>query len=473
MAYVLVLDSDARSAYSLRFTKTVPRSIDPKSGAGRLCWIFLRDGGRAPKLAILGYIAKPHGEAVATDDRRILVEHARRLGEPVSLGELGAVMPTLHFNRLDRAVEEGVQVLPSEATNALHQAVVTLRPGLRQRLEWLSQLGSSGRVVSGAAGLHWAQERDAIDLALRMGGFPTTSLREWTQPADSNAPFSTGLVLGDDDRIADPGDPAEDRSRVPPAATDEPSEDSLADLATRELEASLIDADSRVIPGWQPIRRQDMRVDIREFADDRGRRIETLNVNAGPVETRIGVDLLYFHKSTSSLVGVQYKPLLDPHIYVDDRLRSQITRMKASTKALHAEPTSPEQWRVGHDWMYLKLARAQAMDPDAPSLLNGLYLPLSYLELLLNDEKVIGPKGGRRLGYDTVDRYLASTLFIDLVKEGWIGSPPCRPANLMDLARQTLADNRSAIIAMDHSDEPPRARQTRSRSRRSPSAPRT
>lgn len=465
MAYILVLDSTSRAARSSRFTKTVPRSVDPKTGRARICWVFLASPGHRPQLSRVGRVAKPYGEPVATDERRITVEHVRRIEEPLTLAEFNTAMPTQHFNRLMDAIGAQAQALTPGAAEALRSAVVQLYPALRQRLEWLERIASPERFVRGPAGRIWAEERDAMNLALRMGGFPTTSLQEWVPPNDINAPFSAGLIS---DRN-EPGLlelPAAAAERAEPDSSSD--EDSLADLFDNEMEANLIDADAHVLPGWRPVRREDTRADIHEFTDDRGRRMEILNVNASPVEKRAGVDLLYFYKKTKSLVGVQYKRLIEgDNITVDERLDDQIERMKAVCKKLNMPPSSPDHWRIGNDWMYIKLARTQTMDPDGSDLIKGLYLPLSYLEVLLTDDRVIGPRGGRRLGYGTVERYITSTLFIDLIKEGWIGSPPTRPKHFMALAQEALSEMRSVVLAMDHSDESPRNRQTRSRARRS------
>jgi hypothetical protein len=153
MAYVLVLDSGTRSARSPRFTKTVPRSVDPKTGRARVCWIFLTRGEQQPRLSNIGHVAKPYGESVATDERRILVEHVRPTEDPVTLQELGRAMETLHFNRLLAAIEDQAQVLSPGASQALQAAVIELRPRLRQRLEWLKRIGSPERFVRGTAGL--------------------------------------------------------------------------------------------------------------------------------------------------------------------------------------------------------------------------------------------------------------------------------------------------------------------------------
>ncbi|GAA1833921.1 hypothetical protein [Actinomadura chokoriensis] len=473
MSYVLVISTDSRAMNSSQFTKIVPRSVDPRSDSGKVCWIFAAEGNRPPRLARVGIVAKPYGEVVATDERRIRVEHVRVLRDPLSLTELSGAMETLHFNRLQRAIEDGEQTLTPTAARDVRRALVTLRPQLRQLIEWLEQIGAPDRTITGQAGIHWAQERDAISLALRLGGFPTTPLQQWLPPADLNDPFISGLVLDNEAYHESKPEALGQQGQLREVAAQEREgeeseadhEDSLADMLDQEIEPNLIDADARIFPGWRSVSRTDRRADVQEFTDDQGRMIEIANVNAGPVETRAGVDLLYFHKSTKSLVGVQYKRLTEKQVWVDDRLLSQITKMKAVSQALKAVPTTPGHWRIGQDWMYLKLAQTRSLNPDSAELIKGLYLPISYLELLLGDQGIRGPKNGRSLGYKNVDRYLSNTLFIDLMKEGWIGSPPTSPRNFMALAEEAVSSGRSAVLAVDHSQETPRERQSRSRGR--------
>ncbi|MGH3542282.1 MAG: hypothetical protein ACRDRT_02685 [Pseudonocardiaceae bacterium] len=96
-------------------------------------------------------------------------------------------------------------------------------------------------------------------------------------------------------------------------------------------------------------------------------------------------------------------------------------------------------------------------------LLPGLYLPLSFLRLLLNDERIQGPKGGVYLGYEHVGRHIDNTIFLQLTKEGWIGSSGVSIETIGKIANGSLANGHEVIRAIDRSTETPKQRQQRNR----------
>lgn len=55
--------------------------------------------------------------------------------------------------------------------------------------------------------------------------------------------------------------------------------------------------------------RGEYRCDIHVLQDPEGRRLEIANVDATPVEGRLGTDLIYYHEATRSFILVQYKRL--------------------------------------------------------------------------------------------------------------------------------------------------------------------
>lgn len=199
------------------------------------------------------------------------------------------------------------------------------------------------------------------------------------------------------------------------------------------MERSLIDYDVRVagaafgmFSDWQ--QGNTVRCDIHVLHDASGRRLEVVNVNATPVESRLGTDMLYYHEPTKSFVFVQYKRLdPDPRsIYVDERLRSQLDRLEETAK-LSTPPAQPSEWGLGNDPCFVKLAYwPQSADRcPAQGLAPGMHLPVSYIRLLLDDDCARGKRAGstaRILGYEQVERHLTGTQFIDLVKHGLAGT---------------------------------------------------
>src|SRR5581483_9407666 len=135
-----------------------------------------------------------------------------------------------------------------------------------------------------------------------------------------------------------------------------------------------------------------------------------------PVEKRLGTDLVYYHEPTHSFMLVQYKRV-DPikqSFTVDQRLRDQLDRLEQVAE-LSAGPTSPDDWRLGADSCFLKLAWWPEHREAIDALADGMYLPLSYVRLLLQDDCTRGRGESRILGRTTVPRYLVNSQFNELV----------------------------------------------------------
>ena len=84
---------------------------------------------------------------------------------------------------------------------------------------------------------------------------------------------------------------------------------------------------------------------------------------------------------------------------------------------------SPQTWRLSSHGCLLKLVRQpREFDPRSNRLLAGMYLPLEYLDELLAYDSTLTDRGARRLGCNTIDRYITNGLFVALVRQGWIGT---------------------------------------------------
>lgn len=273
----------------------------------------------------------------------------------------------------------------------------------------------------------WQQEADAVRLVLRAAVLDA-ELPEW-QPPDRDAPFLAGLV----------GDPHE---------------------------ATLIDHDIRILPGWQELVGGAARPDIRVFRNEH-RRVEILNANATTAEAHLGVDLIYHLAPVNGFVLVQYKKLVGDTTAVDDRFLRQLARMRR-IDALGASPRKSADYRLGsRTSCFVKLARSQEFDPTADQMMQGMYLPLDFVDLLLADGSATGARGGASLGYGNVDRHLTNTQFTQLLGAGWIGTTGVTLQQLRDVARQTLDDGRSLVLAADSGEPHPGRRRLTGRRRNS------
>jgi hypothetical protein len=98
--------------------------------------------------------------------------------------------------------------------------------------------------------------------------------------------------------------------------------------------------------------------------------------------------------------------------------------------------------------------------PDQ-GLAPGMYLPVSYVRLLLADDCTLGEKGGRLLSYKHVDRHLINTQFIELVKHGFAGTVGTTVEQLDALGRQRVEAGHSVVIAVERATETVRERERR------------
>ncbi len=268
----------------------------------------------------------------------------------------------------------------------------------------------------------------------------TFSLNAWKRPESRGAPYTAGIIP-------------------------QPSENSLIDHDVH-VAGRVFGLDSDWVNG------SGARCDINVLWDSSGRRrLEVTNVNALPLESRTGTDMIYCHVPTKSFTFVQYRRL-DPRrreIRVDERLRSQLDRLEKVAQ-LNSPPTQPHEWHLGSDPCFLKLAYW----PEDPSrnpvegLAHGMYLPVSYVRILLENDCTRGPqKGGqaRLLGYDRVERHLVGAQFVDLVKEGLVGTVGTTREKLWSMVKRRASEGQNVLVAEENSSESARDRQERNRTR--------
>lgn len=447
MAYIIVRRQPVpRHAYFDRdadtFTEHVPAELPPPGGHAWPCLTFTplpvtafeRGGGIA--LSHVGRVGGRTGAKSATDGRTLRVDELHAIVPPIDAHELVDALGNEQQREFEDALRSRSSRLASLTMTALVAAILKLRPGSSAILEWLVTIGSAEQLVGGRVGARWALDKDKVGLAQRLGVFPTS--QPWRRPPNDDQPYTAGLF----------------------------------DLRARPSEASMMEYDSRIVPGFrESLDLPNVHADIREFISDepgpsgKARVLQVLNVNATGIETWSGGDLLYYHVNTKSCVAVQYKILTEAkrvggrgHTSVDDDMKSQMNRLaifnSASRIAKH-----PNQWRLGTDSGFLKLCSFDGhIDPDDSGMIRGMYLPVSYAQLMIDS-------GHSKLGYGNVDRYFDNTRFIGLVKEGWLGTSGIELHELRNYCRSVLKNGGSLVVTVDHSDLNERQRQQTARDR--------
>ena len=431
-----------------RLTKALPKAR--LGGIGPPMVLVLGDLGADPNLGVgqrglrlewMGVVAK--AGTVGAVDASITVDPLRECHKPVPFdgfegGEgLLDVLPSAVRENFNRAViPGGVGGCDQETWKVVEAALRQERPDLIELLDWLLAQAVPPRLdPNDPADCSWLEQQDALRNIVRIADFPPSALAAWRRPAAPDDPYLAGLI-------------------------------------PQPVEHSLIDDDVRIagqpfgmFAEWQGSDRT--RCDIHVLEDAQGRRLEIANVNATSVEKRLGTDMIYYHEPTHSFVLVQYKRL-DPKtrdLLVTRQLKDQLDRLELVAK-MSSRPTSPSDWRMGDDACFLKLANWPTDTTTQPidGLVPGLYLPLSYIRLLLADDCTRGVRKGynaRYLGYRQVERHLMGNQFVELVKHGLAGTVGTSVEQLRAVVEGRLEAGHSVMTAAERSDESVKEREKR------------
>lgn len=210
------------------------------------------------------------------------------------------------------------------------------------------------------------------------------------------------------------------------------------------------------------LRRFDNSVELLELAGSMVRIVDNrlcltvINVNRKPLEQVYGVDLVYYDHIKDTVVGVQYKRMKEIGIesshdtsteWVYQNKSQLVKQLNLMGKESFEEVVNADDWRLSSSPNFFKFVRPPDFDPNDRDLLKGMYVPDGYLRLGIEEGKFeTGPRGGFRIGYGNT-RYLTSTVFIELVREGWIGT---RKADRSGLAEKvaTLAVDDEVVLAI-------------------------
>lgn len=368
--------------------------------------------GSKPHLALIvldgevGLLGRAQaGSQITTVDRIVRVAEVQHI-DPIPLEELRRALPSRHQRNVDR-----IGILPPHGGEAVVRALLQVRPHEADLIRSL-QRPLEVRFPRGRAGELLNQERDGLGLVLDLAGIGRQALRSWSAP-QTGVPFLAGIP----DRTA--------------------------------LEDHLIAHDTERFGSWLPEDTGD--VAWRSFTDGR-RRVFVMNANRTAVEHTLGVDVVYWNEQQSSFVLVQYKKMRreddEPGggptrlVYRPDRnLERELERMRQ----VDAQCTSqPGDFRLLWTPCWLKLCDPTSRVSDPADLIRGMYFAREHFEELM--QACRGPRGGIAITYENTSRHFSNTLFIELVRDGWIGSSGSGTDQLRDLVRESISTGHSVLF---------------------------
>lgn len=196
----------------------------------------------------------------------------------------------------------------------------------------------------------------------------------------------------------------------------------------------------------------------------KGERLTILNCNRMPLESTLGVDLIYYNHRYDSYVCVQYKRMTAGKdrraIYRPDGDANHAKEMALMDRAdglldsISLTNLEPNAFRLSRSAFYLKLCESRVSNPLDAGLTPGMYLPLDLWRRLLKSPCVKGPKGGVGITWDNCTRRFSNEEFTRLLSQGWIGSVPEQTATLNQIIATVLESGRMLILAMNQSSNP-------------------
>ncbi len=233
----------------------------------------------------------------------------------------------------------------------------------------------------------------------------------------------------------------------------------------RVLEDAAIEHDARWIPGW---RLSDSDLTGRATFEKRGAKLDVFTANKRPLEKLLGVDLIYLNEARGALVMVQYK-MLEPQargrrrietelfdfeelddeewiVRIDDQFDDELARMRRFNRDL--EPKGA--YRLDAGAFFFKLVRRHASAKSA-----GILLSLGHLDHMLEDGALVGPAGGLRISYQTLDgHYLRSEPFVELVRSGYVGTRGATTDHLQALIEASLKGGNAVVAGIQRALKP-------------------
>lgn len=350
------------------------------------------------------------------------VSRVENIASPVQYSDVVDMLPKRFHKHL---VHEGT--MPEGTGKALIDALIKVRPNLREVIERIDGVNRQYPIRDSLAGQTMAIQRDATIGAVRMAGMLGSVFAQWDRPSEPLA----------DDAVAPTY-----LSRVPGAREDKQ-----------------IDHDASTMIGW--LTDKTPHTAWRKFTRF-GQQLYVANANREIPEETLGTDLIYFNATRQSIVLVQYKRMdatKNGFYYPDSdhNLASELERMEAVDKYV-ADNTGPDQdFRLDPSPSWLKICQPQAFIPQTADMIPGMYFTRAHFQRLRDDPRLQGPRG-TRFGYANAPCYLDNTMFNRLVETGLIGTTGSSTELLHDQIMLSFEGHKSLVVATLYGDDIPQSK---------------
>lgn len=374
----------------------------------------------------IGIIRKK--KRVTASQVKLLVTDVLELPTPISVDNLAQSMPA-KFRKLTKfAFGIGYNGIGHKTGEKLFEKIVELYPdnagyfnGLVNKIGQSAMLSGANRTEDAAF------EKDALGLCLDVfmdGTKRQRILRSWEQENNHGIghSFLSGLHK------------------------------------YRAYEDDIINHDMRAMPGMEIMMASAS--GIVEFKNDYGEKLLVINANRKPLEKAYGVDLIYFSRQHQAFTFVQYKMMenhgedkdyYNPSESSHDQELQRMIRLQGYIDGIKKDVTLAD-YRFSNCPIFFKVCKRLQLNQNDGSIAMGAYIPLDQWNLLLNDKSILGSKGGRQIGFHTLKRrYVGTTMFVELVKRGLIGTHSLASEKVAEYIEEVIERGHSVLYAIDDS----------------------
>ena len=208
----------------------------------------------------------------------------------------------------------------------------------------------------------------------------------------------------------------------------------------------MIEHDARVVDGFELAASDLMGRAVFVRGDET---LEVITANRRPLEKVLGVDLIYVNAPMGNVAMVQYKMLEfegrtrkgDWIFRPDAQFREEAARMR---RFVGERSPGPGEYRINEEVFYLKFVRRDATLGRAP-----IVIPMDHFERMEQDPASRGPRGGFRVGYETLGgRYLRQESFLGLVRSGYDGTYSKDASAFTSIIDAVLEDGKGIVAAL-------------------------
>jgi hypothetical protein len=381
---------------------------------------------------------------ITSYDRRYEVSDINLLAQPVPLTTLYDSLPAQVKTYFSGAISQRM-ALPGATSRELARVISSMSPNASELIARAS--GSPARIdqVSISRLRLLAEEKDAVGLVSELSGLGRDqgsigrALMIPMEQVDPSGDYLESVHEAHVSRFA----------QYKPRGRADNDEDSLIAADMERFDGILGERASRNSRG----------IVIRHPTNGP---ITVLNTNKVSLESTYGSDLIYYNVNRRSGVLIQYKRMaLDKKsnewIYRgDSQLKKQLTSMRELPP--DPAPSGVAEYRLSPDLHYLKMIRPTDYDGRSTQLMEGMYVPLSLVDLMLTSEGDTTEGGNLRIfwkdGQYPTQRHLNNTHFTHLFRDGWIGSCGTTTDAIRSLVEEFFEADDLVTVAIDEQTRP-------------------